>query len=334
MANPQPDKFTKISNELYEAIMQTDFTKRQRNILDLVIRMSYGCGKKFAILRPSDFTLVGVHRNHASAELKYLERANVIKIDGDIIYLNKNYDQWRVSLITTFDQERFNKVLQRNLVRSDSTKTVASATEMVTNDTNLVANEKKQNATEMVASATEMVTASETKEEKCHHFGGTDATKMVAPMSGEPSNDAVSERPKEILKKNNIAVVAIDKDPFKLLETKYVQRRNKGLSLSPLDCESINRVLTAGIKVDDALRWIDECFDAYKPKYPGDTIQSFTYVEKFIMDRHYRKQALEQNRREANAAYQQRNRGDPRTGEEDGTTGGYFSSIPGLIRSV
>lgn len=305
MANPQPDKFTKISNELYEAIMQTDFTKRQRNILDLVIRMSYGCGKKFAILRPSDFTLVGVHRNHASAELKYLERANVIKIDGDIIYLNKNYDQWRVSLITTFDQERFNKVLQRNLVRSDSTKTVASATEMVTNDTNLVANEKKQNATE-----------------------------MVAPMSGEPSNDAVSERPKEILKKNNIAVVAIDKDPFKLLETKYVQRRNKGLSLSPLDCESINRVLTAGIKVDDALRWIDECFDAYKPKYPGDTIQSFTYVEKFIMDRHYRKQALEQNRREANAAYQQRNRGDPRTGEEDGTTGGYFSSIPGLIRSV
>lgn len=42
MANPQPDQFTRISNELYRAIMQSDFTKRQRNILDLVIRMSYG----------------------------------------------------------------------------------------------------------------------------------------------------------------------------------------------------------------------------------------------------------------------------------------------------
>src|SRR5690606_8109367 len=120
-----------------------------------------------------------------------------------------------------------------------------------------------------------------------------DATKMVAPMSEKPSNDAGFERPKEILNKNpkeilkkNInTVVEEEKDPFNLLGSKYVQRRGKGFALSPIDCQSINRVLNAGVDVDDALKWIDECFDTFRPKYPGDTIQSFAYVEKFILDR-------------------------------------------------
>lgn len=115
MANPQPDQFTRISNELYEAIMQTDFSKRQRNILDLVIRMSYGCRKKYAILRPSDFELAGVGRNHIKQELKYLASANVLKVDGEIIYVNKNYEQWRVSLVKSFDIDKFNEVLKRNI---------------------------------------------------------------------------------------------------------------------------------------------------------------------------------------------------------------------------
>lgn len=335
MANPQPDKFTRISNELYEAIMQTDFTKRQRNILDLIIRMSYGCGKKFAILRPSDFSLVGVHRNHVSSELRYLENANVIKIDGDVIWLNKNYDQWRVSLVKTFDQERFNKVLQRNLAGNPN------ATETVANDTELVADHENNDATEMVsfdtktvADATKTVAQEKTEEEKCHQNSDTDATKMVAYMPNQPSNDAGSERPKEILKKSIKAVVSSSgEDPFNLLADKYVQRRGYGFDLSPNDTVSITNVLKSGVDVEDALAWIDECFDNYKPKYQGDRIRSFSYVEKYIMDRHYRKQALEQNRREANAAYQNRNRGDPGASEED-VQAGYFTSIPGLIRTV
>lgn len=115
MANPQPNQFTKISNELYEAIMQTDFTKRQRNILDLVLRMSYGCRKKHAILRPSDFEIVGVGRNHVQQELKILINSNVLLVQGEIYQLNKDYDTWRVNLIRNFDPDKFEKVLHRNL---------------------------------------------------------------------------------------------------------------------------------------------------------------------------------------------------------------------------
>lgn len=133
MANPQPDEFTRISNELYMAIMQTDFTKRQRNILDLVIRMSYGCGKKSALLRPVDFELVGVYKTHVRKELDYLVQAKVLFIDGERITLNKNYDQWRVSLVKgATDRKRFEAVLHRNLADMAVTKSVTDGNEEVT----------------------------------------------------------------------------------------------------------------------------------------------------------------------------------------------------------
>ena len=131
MANPQPDKFTRISNELFEAIMQTDFSKRQRNILDLIIRVSYGCGKKFAYLRPSDFEVVGVYKSHIKKELDYLTRAKVIFRDGERISLNKDYDQWRVSLNKISDHEKLSAILRKNL-SGEVTKTVTNFTDGVT----------------------------------------------------------------------------------------------------------------------------------------------------------------------------------------------------------
>lgn len=131
MANPQPDKFTRISNELFEAIMQTNFSKRQRSILDLVIRTSYGCGKKFALLKPSDFEVVGVYKSHIKKELDYLVRAKVIFRDGERISLNKDYEQWRVSLTKISNQEKLSEILRKNLT-SEVTKTVTDTTEEVT----------------------------------------------------------------------------------------------------------------------------------------------------------------------------------------------------------
>lgn len=131
MANPQPDRFTRISNELFEAIMQTDFSKRQRSILDLIIRASYGCGKKFALLRPSDFEVVGVYKSHIKKELDYLTRTKVIFRDGERISLNKDYDQWRVSLNKTSSQDKLSEILRKNL-SGEVTKTVTKVTKTVT----------------------------------------------------------------------------------------------------------------------------------------------------------------------------------------------------------
>jgi len=132
MANPQPDEFTKISNELYKAIMQSDFSKRQRNILDLVMRMSYGCSKKTAFLKSIDFELVGVYKTHVKKELNYLVTAAVLIIDGDKITLNKDYEKWRIGMVKgAVDKDRWKRVLKRNLSHI-VTKTVTNENEEVT----------------------------------------------------------------------------------------------------------------------------------------------------------------------------------------------------------
>ncbi len=115
MANPQPDEFTRISNELLEAILLSNFTKRQLNIILLAIRLSYGCGRKYAILRKSDFEIAGIDKSDIKKELDVLVRSGVLVIDGDRIGLNKDYDRWRISLVRAGSKEELKKILQRNL---------------------------------------------------------------------------------------------------------------------------------------------------------------------------------------------------------------------------
>ncbi len=120
MASPQLENgYIRIANELIAALMQSDFSKRQRNILDLIIRMSYGCGKKSALLRYSDFELVGVWKVDIKKELTYLAATKVIIVEEQDsllrMELNKNYDQWRVSLVKTMNFEKWEQVLKRNL---------------------------------------------------------------------------------------------------------------------------------------------------------------------------------------------------------------------------
>lgn len=185
MANPQPDEFTRISNELYTAIMQTDFSKRQRNILDLVIRMSYGCGKKSALLRPVDFELVGVYKTHVRKELDYLVQAKVLFIDGECISLNKDYDQWRVSLVKgATDRKRFEAVLHRNLGNRIVTKSVTP---------------EDKEVTETVTKVTKTVTSSKNGG---YQNSNQPVTKTVTNCTPKANGDKGSGAPKESIKES------------------------------------------------------------------------------------------------------------------------------------
>ncbi|MGQ8967947.1 hypothetical protein [Bacillus subtilis] len=71
---------------------------------------------------------------------------------------------------------------------------------------------------------------------------------------------------------------------FQKIEEKFTSRKGS-LFLSAVDTAAIKRVIEAEIPIDDVLTWIDEIFDQYKPKYPGDKINSFSYCEPIIRDR-------------------------------------------------
>lgn len=117
MANPQPeDAHLRIAHRISEEVMVSDFTKRQRKILDLILRLSWGCGKKYAVIpRQKDFELVGIYEVDIKPELIWLQEAKVIVINGDQYSFNKDYDQWRVSRAKMYTNERLSILLSINL---------------------------------------------------------------------------------------------------------------------------------------------------------------------------------------------------------------------------
>ncbi len=117
MANPQPtDAHLRVAHQIFEQVMASDFTKRQGKILDLILRLSWGCGKKEAYIpRQKDFEVVGVGEGHIKAELRWLELAKVITISDNQYSFNKDYDQWRVSRAKGYDPEKLTTLVRINL---------------------------------------------------------------------------------------------------------------------------------------------------------------------------------------------------------------------------
>jgi hypothetical protein len=119
MVNPQPtDAHLRIAHSIEEEIMMRDFSKRQRSILDLILRLSWGCGKKTAIIPlQKDFEMVGIDQTKIKTELSWLVNAKVISWNQDEkeFSFNKNYDEWRVSIVIGYDKKRFSELLNLNL---------------------------------------------------------------------------------------------------------------------------------------------------------------------------------------------------------------------------
>lgn len=277
MANPQPEQFTRLSNELYEAIMQTDFSKRQRNILDLVIRMSYGCGKKQAILRKTDFQQVGVGKNHIKGELEHLQASKVLLIDGDIIQLNKNYDEWRVNLVKGFNKEKFNKILKRNLTG----ETVPETGTMV----------PKTGTKKVPETGTTQSDRFPKQEPGSSQNRNPEVPKTGTDIAAKPSGTKASKPPKDILKKSkDIKDDDIYSDLTPAPEEKEIQEishhytKRRGRFPNHIDLMSMAKIYDEGIPLDTIHKGIDSAFDYKESK--GETVNSFAYCDKVIRTLH------------------------------------------------
>lgn len=110
--------YIRIANEIWDEIIRRDFSKRQKDILHLILRLSYGCNKKVAhIPLLQDFSLCGVTPNHITEELKYLKNCKVIDWDrSDMVFsFNKNYEVWQMSPVKKWDDDRFKELVHMNL---------------------------------------------------------------------------------------------------------------------------------------------------------------------------------------------------------------------------
>ena len=104
--NPQKeDGYTPIANELLEAILRADFSKRQMLVILTIARMTFGYSKKSDALSGWQIaSITGIDRSHISKTINELVELNVVKkLDlgreshGIFVHeltINKHYKDW------------------------------------------------------------------------------------------------------------------------------------------------------------------------------------------------------------------------------------------------
>ena len=96
MASPQKENgFTPIANELLDALARTRIPGEARQLLDVIIRQTYGWQRKTVQItykRFSEFT--GLQNGHIYRGIRSLVDHQIIEISGEGYGVQKNYDRW------------------------------------------------------------------------------------------------------------------------------------------------------------------------------------------------------------------------------------------------
>lgn len=93
------DGFTRIANELLEAVMSADLTARQLKVVLAVIRKTYGFGKKLdRITNTQIAAITGIHHTHVCTAKNEMIAMNIIVSHGNQIGINKVISEWDCSI--------------------------------------------------------------------------------------------------------------------------------------------------------------------------------------------------------------------------------------------
>lgn len=119
MANPQiEDGYCKISNELLDAICKTNISSYESKILWTVIRLTYGYNRKKYSIKLSEFqdrTCIKEKSRICEAAKKLVEK-RIIKKNGAIFSINKDFSQWVLRKSVKHEKLRKNvKVLRKSV---------------------------------------------------------------------------------------------------------------------------------------------------------------------------------------------------------------------------
>jgi phage replication O-like protein O len=99
MANPQPDKFTKFSNELLEAYINIvrHLSPYENSVWLCVFRKTYGYKQKEDWISLSQIEIMtGIRQPHVARSKKKLLLKNMIAKRNGGIGIQKDYDEWSI----------------------------------------------------------------------------------------------------------------------------------------------------------------------------------------------------------------------------------------------
>lgn len=114
--------FTPIPHDLLNALLVSNLTKRELKVVLLIIRLTYGCHKKWAYLKQNDLRTVRISETHAKGVFESLSAASTIVKNGKSKQYKVVEDFFisRVPKTGSFELERLTKVIGSNLPRSTS----------------------------------------------------------------------------------------------------------------------------------------------------------------------------------------------------------------------
>lgn len=132
--NPQPtDAHIRISHEVHRELVRRKFSKRQRDVIDLILTLSWGCGKPSALIPELKyFEEIGIGKNHIRSVLDGLVESHVILWDRfmNVFQFNKHYDQWEIGVVTP-SPKKLNDLIKINLSHASPNLLKASVAQPV-----------------------------------------------------------------------------------------------------------------------------------------------------------------------------------------------------------
>lgn len=188
--------YVKIANNLFENIFLRDFSNRERALICLVIRLSYGFNHKTAIIKPkSRFSLIGTHRQDINTVLNGLISKKVIISYGDNVYaLNKHFEEWDVKLNKFFNKENFNDLKSLQFSENVSTGLTDNVSPTLTSSENIYGSDL-QNSNNCKSQTYSNVSPTLTKNDNL-------SVPDLQEQAAKPDVDNNRDLPKDIIKDN------------------------------------------------------------------------------------------------------------------------------------
>lgn len=143
MANPQPtDSHLRLAVAIQDELTIRDFTKRQYKIINLVLRVSWACGKKYAVIPQYTkyFKACGIHKSDIKKEINTLIKNNVLSWEQstNVFEFNKNFDAWLIPYHPDVEKDAIRELISLNLKSWQNTNSVGETQTEFGNNTNSV----------------------------------------------------------------------------------------------------------------------------------------------------------------------------------------------------
>lgn len=140
MANPQPtDSHLRLAVAIQDELTIRDFTKRQYKIINLILRVSWACGKKYAVIPQYTkyFKACGLHKQDVKKEINTLVKNKVIFWEQatNIFEFNKNFDEWLISYHPEVEKSLIQELIVMNLKSKQNTYSVSETRTEFENNT-------------------------------------------------------------------------------------------------------------------------------------------------------------------------------------------------------